>query len=271
MSREVLVGQPHLLTAELSPRESSLQYLTNIQTIPDSRAIEGAKQHSHVFIWLHAVLTMFSTPASSSDSDESTASQPDPGPGFQPDEVRFLDNHLVDLHDALRYPRSRYDPRSRRYIAASQAAKMEMGEAIASDETGSTMLDDSSGALVPTSASTTFWDSIFQKSVDRFQALWVNAPRDREKSGWNYSIRDKSTWEDVYTQLQKAREFYDGDTKGLWGRYAKGYTKKRRWFVDHSGPVARQAVRFVPQMDLATPVIASVQVLVDVSSLNACQ
>lgn len=165
---------------------------------------------------------------------------------------------------------SKYDSRSKRYIAVSQAARLASTAAAAPDLIQSSVLDGSSGAIILAAAPMTYWDGIFQKSVDRFKALWVNAPKDREKSGLDYGIRDRSTWEDVYSQLQKAREFYDGDTKGLWGRYAKGYTRKRRWFVDHSGPVARQAVKFVPQMDYATPVIAAVQVLVDVSPLDAC-
>lgn len=123
-------------------------------------------------------------------------------------------------------------------------------------------------ALVPAATPMTFWDSVFQISLDRFKTLWPDEPQGREKSGCNYSIRTKSTWEDIYDQLQKAREFYDGDTKGLWGRHAKSYTKKKRSFIDHTVPIARQAVRFVPQMDYTTPVVAAVQVLVDVSRLE---
>lgn len=201
-------------------------------------------------------------------ADQSASGVSTSGP--EPVAVKFLNNNLLDLHEALRNPMSRYDSVSRRYVTVSQLASLASTE---SDESGperSALLDGSDGAVVLAASSMRFWDKIFLKSADRFKSLWANAPRDRERSGWDYCIRDKSTWEDVYAQLQKAREFYDGDSKGFWGRHAKDFTKKRRWIVDHSGPAARQAVKFVPQMDMATPVIAAVQVLVDVSPLDVC-
>lgn len=189
-------------------------------------------------------------------------------PPTQPDAVRFLENNLIDLHKALEHPVSHYDSHLRRYVAVPEVVKPQNSTSTASVSAQVEEMDESNGVLTLTAHPMIFWESIFQKSVKRFQALWVNAPKDRQKSGWDYSVRDKSSWESVYDQLQKAREYYDGDTSGLWGRYAKGYTKKRRWLVDHSGPVARQAVKFVPPMDCATPVIAAVQVLVDVSDLD---
>ncbi|KAJ4409143.1 hypothetical protein N0V82_009556 [Gnomoniopsis sp. IMI 355080] len=209
---------------------------------------------------------MFSASGLYLESDQHTANQPlseATAPASQPDAVKFLDNNLTGLHNALKHPMSQYNPLLRRYVGVSEIVREQDLDAIASSSTQPNMLAGNNGALTLIAQPMEFWDSIFRKSVDRFQALWLDAPKNREKSGWNYSVRDKSTWEDVYSQLQKAREYYDGDTKGLWGRYAKGYTKKRRWVVDHSGPVARQAVKFVPTMDYATPVIAAVQVLVD--------
>lgn len=199
-------------------------------------------------------------------ADDSTASQPHQNPEHQPDAVKFIDTHLLDLHDALKDPMSIYDSHSGRYVPASlHAARLEATEAAESHIIEPDISVDITEALIPLGVSMTFWDRIFEKSVDRFKASWADAPKDRERSGWNYSIRDRSTWEEVYAQLQKARELYDGDTKGLWGRHAKSFTKKRREFVDQSVPMARQAVRFVPSLDYTTPVIAAVQVLVDVS------
>lgn len=186
--------------------------------------------------------------------------------------VQFIDDDLKDLHNALKHPLSAYDSHYRRYVAVSSSPGLASGEDFAPHLTDTIPEGESSfgqsQALVPATTPMTFWDSIFQVSLDRFRTLWPDEPQGREKSGCNYSIRQKLTWEDIYGQLQKAREFYDGDTKGLWGRRAKSYTKKRRSFIDHTAPVARQAVRFVPQMDYTTPVVAAVQVLVDVNILN---
>lgn len=189
-----------------------------------------------------------------------------------PISVQFIDDDLKDLHNALKHPLSAYDSHARRYVAVSSTSGLAGGETRAPHFTDTMMEDGSSSeqsqALVPAVTPMTFWDSIFQVSVDRFKTMWPDEPQGREKSGYNYSIRKKSTWEDIYAQLQKAREFYDGDTKGLWGRHAQSYNKKRRSFIDHTTPIARQAVRFVPQMDYTTPVVAAVQVLVDVSIPN---
>lgn len=196
-----------------------------------------------------------------------------PSSECRPMSVQFIDDDLKDLHNALKHPLSTYDSHSRRYIAVSSNSGLADMRAGSSRITDRIMEDDNdleqTQALVPAETPMTFWDSIFQVSIDRFRTLWHDEPQGREKSGCDYSIRKKSTWEDIYGQLQKAREFYDGDTKGLWGRHAKSFTKKRRSIIDHTTPVARQAVRFVPQMEYTTPVVAAVQVLVDVNILNS--
>lgn len=189
-----------------------------------------------------------------------------------PMSVQFIDDDLKELHNALKHPLSAYDFHARRYVAVSSKSGLASMERAAHHFTDTIMEDVSSSeqnqALVPAATCMTFWDSIFPVSLDRFKTMWPDEAQGREKSGCNYGIRQKSTWEDIYAQLQKAREFYDGDTKGLWGRHAKSYTKKRRSIIDHTTPIARQAVRFVPQMDYTTPVVAAVQVLVDVNTTS---
>lgn len=195
-----------------------------------------------------------------------------PGTERRPMSVRFIDDDLKSLHNALKHPLSIYDSYSKRYVAMSSNSGFANSGQEASRLTDTIMEDDNgveqSQALVPATTPMTFWDSIFQVSLDRFKAVWPDEPQGREKSGYHYSIRNKAAWEDIYAQLQKAREFYDGDTRGLWGRHAKSYNKTRRSIIDHTVPIARQAVRFVPQMDYTTPVVAAVQVLIDVNTIN---
>ncbi|KAJ0104475.1 hypothetical protein J7T55_010941 [Diaporthe amygdali] len=203
----------------------------------------------------------------SEENDDEIASNLIPRTERPPMSVQFIDNDLADLHAALRNPLSTFDSLSGRYVELSLSAELARMETIMSPSTDEIIGGGSDSTqiqeFVPTVTPMAFWERIFQVSLERFNSLWPDEPHDRVKSGWNYSIRKSSTWEDVYAQLQKAREFYDGDTKGLWGRYAKSYTKKRRWFIDHTTPIARQGVKFVPQIDYATPVVAAVQVLVD--------
>ncbi|KAK2609894.1 hypothetical protein N8I77_003366 [Diaporthe amygdali] len=201
------------------------------------------------------------------ENDDEIASNLIPRTERPPMSVQFIDNDLADLHAALKNPLSTYDSLSGRYVELSLSAELASMDTVMSRSTDEIIGGGSDSTqiqeLVPTVTPMMFWESIFHVSLERFNSLWPDEPHDRVKSGWNYSIRKSSTWEDVYAQLQKAREFYDGDTKGLWGRYAKSYTKKRRWFIDHTTPIARQGVKFVPQIDYATPVVAAVQVLVD--------
>lgn len=222
--------------------------------------------------WACQDFNMFPVDSSSFEQGGWPPSNSTPRTEHPPMSVQFIDDDLKDLHNALKHPLSAYDTHSRRYVAVSSRSGLPSGEELAPHLTETITEDESSfeqnQALVPATTPMTFWDSIFQVSLDRFRTLWPDEPQGREKSGFNYSIRQKLTWEDIYDQLQKAREFYDGDTKGLWGRHAKSYTKKRRSFIDHTAPVARQAVRFVPQMDYTTPVVAAVQVIVDVNILN---
>lgn len=216
---------------------------------------------------------MFPVDSLSFERGDWTPSHSTPRTEPPPMSVQFIDDDLRDLHNALKHPLSVYDSHSRQYVAASSRSGLASEEDLAPDLTDTITEGEcsfeQSEALVPATTPMTFWDSIFQVSLDRFRTLWPDEPQGREKSGCNYSIRQKSTWEDIYGQLQKAREFYDGDTKGLWGRHAKSYTRKRRYFIDHTAPVARQAVRFVPQMDYTTPVVAAVQVLVDVNMIHS--
>lgn len=79
------------------------------------------------------------------------------------------------------------------------------------------------------------------------------------KKGVNYEIRAKRNWEDIYSQLQKAREAYDG-TRGFWGRMKRG----SRTVADHSA-TTKQVVKLVPENEYVSPVLAVVEVLVDVS------
>jgi len=106
-----------------------------------------------------------------------------------------------------------------------------------------------------------FWNKIFAQSMARFKALHPSESEDRVKSGVRYSIRSETTWEGVYAQLQKAREAYDGDKRGFWGKYQK----PKRWLIDNSSPVLEKGIKFVPSGDYTSPVVAAVQVLLDVS------
>jgi len=111
-------------------------------------------------------------------------------------------------------------------------------------------------------SSMSFWGPIFPLSLARLKELHPDMPDDRVKSGIDYSLRNANSWEGVYSQLQGARERYDWKTKGCWGRK---YKTVLRWVVDHSA-LGKQFIKLVPNMEYVSPVLAAVEVILDVSS-----
>jgi hypothetical protein len=168
-------------------------------------------------------------------------------PQVHPPSVDFIDNGLPSFHDAFENPQSRFDTALGRYIPAPMK--------------GSDALDGLRQAQ-PVKESMAFWDAIFQMAMGRLKELQPAEPSDRVRSGNHYSIRAAGNWPSVYSQLQKAREHYDGKTKGFWGWHCK---EALRWVVDHSDPV-EQAIKYVLNIEYVSPVLAAVEVILDVSN-----
>ncbi|KAK4103950.1 hypothetical protein N658DRAFT_419668 [Parathielavia hyrcaniae] len=173
-----------------------------------------------------------------------------PLPEPQPPSVDFNNNRLPSFHDAFKDAQSRFDRTSGRYTPGTPGA-VPMNEF---DKKGAGLRQ-----AQPVLESMALWDRIFPMAMERLAELQPTEPRDRVKAGCDYSIRGTKNWPGVYARLQKAREHYDGNTKGRWGRL---YKKTLRWVVDHSAP-ARQVVKLVPNIENVTPVLAAVEVILD--------
>ncbi|KAF8861121.1 hypothetical protein BDZ45DRAFT_740720 [Acephala macrosclerotiorum] len=175
-----------------------------------------------------------------------------PSVHLQPPSVDFIDNRLQDYHEAFRNPQTRYDPLLRRYVPVLPAATMlSKSHPIM---TASEQLPQPR-KLHPAVEAMRFWTFIFDDSMKKFKELYKEEPKRRAQDG--YSIRSKTNWEDIYSQLQKARESYDG-MKGFWGRVKKGL----RTVADHSDPL-QQGLRLVPENQYVSPILAAMEVLVD--------
>ncbi|KAK4171375.1 hypothetical protein QBC36DRAFT_366686 [Triangularia setosa] len=72
-----------------------------------------------------------------------------------------------------------------------------------------------------------------------------------------YGIRSKRSWEDIYDCLQSARVQFDATKPRFWGRFKRGY----RGVVEQSGTirVASTALRFLPDHELVSPVMAALE------------
>jgi hypothetical protein len=104
-----------------------------------------------------------------------------------------------------------------------------------------------------------FWNFIFDDALTSFKS---QHPEPKWRSESAYNIRNATNWDAVYSQLQLARESYDGTKKGFWGR-VKGFTRQ---VADNAAP-AGQLVRLIPDNNYVSPVRAAMQVLLDVSRL----
>lgn len=118
---------------------------------------------------------------------------------------------------------------------------------------------------MPAVAAMDFWAHILPDAMKMFLASVTEEPELFRKKG--YSIRDKHSWDDIYAQLQLAREHYDGNKKGFWGKVKSGYRRAYRTAADNSG-ILGQALKALPDQDLVSPVKAVLEVLLDVSALS---
>ncbi len=100
-----------------------------------------------------------------------------------------------------------------------------------------------------------FWNDIFPGAIASLKELPSHAYRDSA-----YDIRNLTKWEDVYAVLSKARASYEYCDPGLVERFRK---KVRVW-LDKSTPPLQQAVKFIPDIDIASPIVGAVKVLLEV-------
>jgi hypothetical protein len=105
-----------------------------------------------------------------------------------------------------------------------------------------------------------FWDQIFDpaktKLCEQIESKKVS------KSGC--SIRKETTWEGIYGQLQKAREKHDGTKKGFWGSCVSRMRK-----VGDNTEIITQATRLISDVDYVSPVLAALEVVLDVGLSGA--
>lgn len=175
--------------------------------------------------------------------------------GLQPPSVDFIDNRLPLIHKAFTFPWIGYDRQVGRYLPKelSSADVIQQNEAALMDRDGEEPTGQPIQPDVP--ATMTFWNVIFDQSMGTFKSLHPKKPQGRVKDGFNYSIREKTAWEQVYTQLEKALERYVG---GMYKRY-------RRLVGDHVTRVAKLGVKVAPSSDITTPILGAVQIILDVS------
>ncbi|KAK4185102.1 hypothetical protein QBC35DRAFT_29935 [Podospora australis] len=167
----------------------------------------------------------------------------------QPASVDFIDNCLPYYHDAFRNQPVRYDQAVQQYVPNTQPPRIPLPALALPPPDGEQPAPTAIEAM-------RFWSFIFADAMKTFNEQSGTEPADRHV--FNCSIRTQKGWDGVYSQLQKARERYDGTKQGFWGRCKRGARK----LVDQSASV-KQAVRFVPDVEYVSPVLATVEVVLE--------
>ena len=167
--------------------------------------------------------------------------------------VDFIDNRLLEYHEAFLNPPTRFDQVSGHYVPALQA-----------ERSGEQTPYQTPRPAPPVLDAANFWDRIFPTAITTFKNRYPVEPKGRSES--SRSIRSKVNWKDVYDQLQEARRMYD-DSKGLIGNVKKGFRKA----ADNIQPT-RQVVnnlnKLFPNSNYVSPVLGALMIILDVSCMH---
>ncbi|KAI0388534.1 hypothetical protein F5Y17DRAFT_452437 [Xylariaceae sp. FL0594] len=111
----------------------------------------------------------------------------------------------------------------------------------------------------------TYWDGIFASAVQEF-CTTSNDQRAAEKIAPAYDIRTCKTWAEVREKLEEAHDCYANSTGS--GSKAKFLRRWRRLADNAAGP-ARNAIKLVPNINIISPVLTAVGVILDAVSRSS--
>lgn len=171
-----------------------------------------------------------------------------PRVNLQPPSVDFIDNRLDEYHPAFKANSSvQYDQTVGHYTVTPPGAQM--------------LEPASEQSLPPRQAlpevgQLKFWDTLLPEAMNRLRKKPTLTLKPE------YLIRDKTSWEDIHGQLQKAQELYEGNPKSTHGKI-KNLARK---VTDNAG-FFKQVADIGKGIDYVSVPIAVVGILLDVSRL----
>ncbi|KAJ6263730.1 hypothetical protein Dda_2300 [Drechslerella dactyloides] len=176
----------------------------------------------------------------------------------QPLSVDFIDNRLEKHHPAFKGSGGvQYDPKLGCYAPTRLT---DSGAAMATNGAATPGAKSAGDALMPprpelpAATKMKFWVTVFPEAMGRVKA------EPGLELGAEYTIREKTNWDDVLAQLQKARESYDGTKKGFFGKFKRAARK----IMDGSS-VASQPVRLAKGVEYLSTPMAAVEILLEAS------
>ncbi|KAI1804747.1 hypothetical protein F4811DRAFT_570833 [Daldinia bambusicola] len=107
-----------------------------------------------------------------------------------------------------------------------------------------------------------YWNMVFPAAKSKFESMTQgNAPKHSKPE---YDIRSSGTWADVYDKLNNAQQYYTNGTEA-----EKGIRRAWQWTVHNAAEPVLGATKLIPQMDIVTPVLAAVQILLEAAKKGA--
>ncbi|KAM0424977.1 hypothetical protein ACHAPT_009778 [Fusarium lateritium] len=104
-----------------------------------------------------------------------------------------------------------------------------------------------------------FWDEIFPSAME----LLNSGPQTETNYDVEWGIRHLSKWQHVEAKLEKARQVYDFETGS---QHVGKVRRKVRSLMDDHHVLAQQAVKVVPNSEIATPIVGAINLMVDAYS-----
>lgn len=197
----------------------------------------------------------------------------------QPLTVDFIDNRLDKYHSGFATPPAKHDPHTGAYFTyppqslplqlsghsfamnAAPTASLTTPNAELGQIGGAT--DDGSlppRPLAQPASAMQFWDSLFPLAMEQLREAHPEEPDNLVGSKHDYRIRNKRDWDGVYEQLEHAKTNYCNVTRGFIGKARNIYRKLGQTVAQ---PVMT-ATKLAPDIDIVTPVLGAVQILLEV-------
>ncbi|ETS84739.1 hypothetical protein PFICI_02764 [Pestalotiopsis fici W106-1] len=193
--------------------------------------------------------------------DEEASPPPGPSITLHSPAIDFIENELPDYHPAFDARHVRFDLSRDQFVPRTPY----LNGTLVRESIPSSML--SVPSMPPPSQQLTrpapgqinemgFWVELFPKVVQMLQEDPI--PSNLDDSKWG--IRGLSTWADVQARLDMARREYNFQHGS---QSAGSFRRAVRNGLDKHAVAVKQAARFVPDVDLAKPIVGAIHVVID--------
>ncbi|KAI1737675.1 hypothetical protein F4680DRAFT_427593 [Xylaria scruposa] len=173
--------------------------------------------------------------------------------------VDFIENRMSEYHPAFDVSGFRYSPTQNQFVPLSDSH-------VASPSTlaAATAAAPPPAAPIPPQPRSTpgsindmdFWSEVFPEAMNR---LIQESPSDSEVYGRQWGIRHLSAWPNVQAKLDMAHRDYDFRNDQRVGKFRR----KMRLAMDKVSAPLQQGMNLVPDIDIVSPVVSVICVLLD--------